>query len=152
MRQKLVISVRIAIPFIWSQENLEHTVAFFKKHRETVDELAFFTEHVHGYIPIEKFAVHLGLNPIYLIGCDHSYPGEVNVVHGQKVVAPTTSSHFLPNYRQPGEIVNAAPIEVMNEAFQCAREYAESHGIRILNATRGGKLEVFERCDLDSLI
>jgi len=32
-----------------------------------------------------------------------------------------------------------------------ARKYADSHGIVIKNAGRGGKLENFERVDFDSL-
>ena len=36
-------------------------------------------------------------------------------------------------------------------AYKSAKKYADSHGIRIYNATRGGKLEVFERIDFDSL-
>lgn len=35
--------------------------------------------------------------------------------------------------------------------YQAARRYAETHGIKIYNATRGGELEVFERVDFDSL-
>ena len=37
------------------------------------------------------------------------------------------------------------------KAYQKAKQYAETHGIKIYNATRGGKLEVFERVDFDSL-
>lgn len=35
--------------------------------------------------------------------------------------------------------------------FEAAKRYADSHGIKIYNATRGGNLEVFERVDFDSL-
>ena len=37
-------------------------------------------------------------------------------------------------------------------AYEHAREYCDSHDIRIYNSTRGGKLEVFERIDFDALI
>jgi hypothetical protein len=99
-----------------------------------------------------QFAVHLGLNPIYIIGCDHNYAGETNVSPSQKVATAVVSNHFLPNYRSPGEIVYAAPLDVMNEAYQCACDFGERNGIKIVNATRGGKLEIFERCDLDTLL
>ncbi len=33
-----------------------------------------------------------------------------------------------------------------------AKNYADSHGIKILNATRGGKLEVFERVNFDEIV
>jgi len=36
-------------------------------------------------------------------------------------------------------------------AFEKAKEYADGHGIKIYNATRGGKLEVFERVNFDDL-
>lgn len=39
----------------------------------------------------------------------------------------------------------------MSLAYKAARKYADAHGIKIYNATRGGKLEVFERVDFDSL-
>jgi hypothetical protein len=32
-----------------------------------------------------------------------------------------------------------------------AKEYADEHGIKILNATRGGELEVYDRVCFDSL-
>ncbi len=37
-------------------------------------------------------------------------------------------------------------------AYMSLREYAKEHGIRVLNATRGGKLEVFERVNFDKLM
>ena len=43
------------------------------------------------------------------------------------------------------------PLDLATEAFIEARHYADEHGIKILNATRGGKLEVFEKVNFDSL-
>lgn len=99
-----------------------------------------------------QLAAHLGLNPIYLIGCDHYYLGESDVDASGKIITHSvTSNHFSPNYRSPGEKVNSAPIAEMNAAFSVGRQVAEAHGIRILNATRGGHLEVFDRVAFDSL-
>ena len=36
--------------------------------------------------------------------------------------------------------------------YEAAKRYAEKNGIIIKNATRGGKLEVFERIDLDVIL
>lgn len=36
--------------------------------------------------------------------------------------------------------------------FENAKKYAEKRGIKIYNATRGGKLEIFERVDLDAVL
>ena len=37
-------------------------------------------------------------------------------------------------------------------SYITAKKYADTHGIRILNATRGGELEVFDRVNLDEVI
>lgn len=43
------------------------------------------------------------------------------------------------------------PLDFATMAFEKAKEYADGHGIKIYNATRGGKLEVFERVNFDAL-
>jgi hypothetical protein len=40
----------------------------------------------------------------------------------------------------------------MIAAYKEAKNYADGHGIKIYNATRGGMLEVFERVDLDRVV
>lgn len=97
-----------------------------------------------------QLAVHLGLNPIYLIGCDHYYQGEPSSVEGVPVTH-NQKNHFSDAYRNIGEKVNPAPIENMTRAYEIAQSFALSRGIEIVNATRGGHLEVFPRCDFDNL-
>ena len=80
-----------------------------------------------------QIAIYMGFKKIYLIGCDCNYSGE--------------KSHFV-DYGV--EIVDN-PENDMITAYKVAKEYADEHGIKIYNATRGGKLEVFERVDFDSL-
>ncbi len=82
-----------------------------------------------------QIAVYMGFEEIYLLGCDCNYSGE--------------KQHFA----EYGVKANNAEITEKNliVAFSAARKYADSHGIRIYNATRGGKLEVFERVNFDSL-
>ena len=43
-------------------------------------------------------------------------------------------------------------IEEVTLAYMSARNYAKEHGVKILNATRGGKLEVFPRVNFDKLM
>jgi len=99
-----------------------------------------------------QLAVHLGLDPIYIIGCDHNYPGEKNVKAGVAIQQSEHQSHFIKNYRKKGEVVLPASIIDMEIAYQAARDYCDAHDIRIYNATRGGQLDVFERIDLDSVL
>ena len=35
--------------------------------------------------------------------------------------------------------------------FDSGKHYADKHGIKIYNATRGGKLEIFDRVDFDTI-
>jgi hypothetical protein len=37
-------------------------------------------------------------------------------------------------------------------AYARAKEVCDREGIKIYNATRGGKLEIFERADLDKVL
>lgn len=126
-------------------------------HRSVQDAFSVDCGHgVYGGRTVTYFnlqiAAHLGLNPIYLLGCDHYYAGETGTAQvGEIVRHAVSSNHFVPNYRQPGERVNSAPILEMNEAFAAARGAAEARGIRICNATRGGHLEVFERVNFDDV-
>lgn len=104
-----------------------------------------------------QIAIHLGLNPIYLIGCDHYYKGEDKLdmlANTKQVVAHQsgTSNHFHPNYRQAGEKVYAAPIEKMEAAYTVLRDCSTAMGIQIYNATRGGHLEVYPRRSLDDIL
>ena len=64
-------------------------------------------------------------------------------------------NHFISDYIRPGELEQYRGVSVTTDrptrAFQKAELYSRAHGFRIFNATRGGKLEAFERVDFDSL-
>lgn len=83
-----------------------------------------------------QLAVYMGFKEIYLLGVDCNY------VKGSK------SNHFIEediaDYKDHGT-------DLMIKAYMYAKQYADNHGIKIYNATRGGMLEVFERVDFDSL-
>jgi hypothetical protein len=92
-----------------------------------VNEAGTITVH------LMQLAVYMGFKEIYLLGCDCNYSGP--------------KQHFV-DY---GSKVTDNPEERMISAYKVAKEYADAHGIKIYNATRGGKLEVFERVDFDTL-
>lgn len=84
-----------------------------------------------------EIAVYMGFKEIYLVGCDCSYSkGSKNHVVESGFIDKNAMSN---------------PIR-MRVGYQCAKEYADSHGIKIYNATRGGELETFERVDLDEVL
>lgn len=42
-------------------------------------------------------------------------------------------------------------VDQVTLAYQSAKQYANQHDFKIYNATRGGKLEIFERVDFNDL-
>lgn len=94
-----------------------------------------------------QIAVYMGVTEIYLVGCDYSFRNELKS-NGKLVVNHNVQTH-MKNMDQSEE--GRYCVEAIMEEYLCAKNYAESHGIKIYNATRGGKLEVFERVDFDTL-
>lgn len=91
-----------------------------------------------------QIAYYLGFSELYLLGIDFDY-GDMSGNDKNK------NDHFCKNYIEPDEKVNYPHIEESLLAYKSARAFSESHNMKIMNATRGGKLEVFERVDFDSL-
>jgi hypothetical protein len=88
-----------------------------------------------------QLAVYLGFRKIYLLGVDFDFSADYKA----------KSNHFTDNYYSEKSRTAYFERELQMKAYLAAKEYAEAHGIKIYNATRGGKLEVFERVDFDSL-
>lgn len=91
-----------------------------------------------------QLAVFMGYKEIYLLGIDHNYSINNGVVDAKNSYAegikPIDMSKQLP-----------PELEICEISFREAKRYADSHGIIIKNATRGGKLEVFERINIEEL-
>ena len=83
-----------------------------------------------------QMAVYFGFKKIYLLGVDCNY------------LVNTKGNHFYEtevvdnmNHNERGMLM----------AYKSAKYYANKNGIKICNATRGGKLEIFERVEFDSI-
>lgn len=86
---------------------------------------------------ILQFAIYMGFKEIYLLGVDFNYFGR-----------GTVGNHF---YKEEDKKNSWICLDDNLKAYMCAKEYAEKHNIKIYNATRGGKLEVFERVNFDEV-
>lgn len=95
-----------------------------------------------------QLAVYMGIKEIYIIGCDHRFAkqyrmdGTIEEYQGQN----NYFSGVKAKYQRGASNIGEQAI-----AFEAAKKYADEHGIKIYNATRGGYLETFERVDFDSL-
>ncbi len=104
-----------------------------------------------------QLAFYLGFPEIYLVGVDASYeiPKAVER-HDHYGVAVLDMqgddpNHFHPDYFGKGYRWHDPQVDKMVAAYEEARRVTEARGVRIRNATIGGKLEVFERVDYESL-
>lgn len=87
-----------------------------------------------------QLAIHMGFKEIYIIGADCNYdPKKMHFIETE------IDNKFRGAKWFPG-VVEKSII-----GYKSAKKFAEKHGVKIFNATRGGMLEVFERVDFDSI-
>ncbi len=94
-----------------------------------------------------QFAVYMGYTEIYLIGVDHSYAKMIDA-NGNVVEDKSIKDYFDDSYDNgiKNELVHNMD-DATKSFFRTKKHF--SNNINIYNATRGGKLEVFPRVDLD---
>lgn len=100
-----------------------------------------------------QLAYYLGFTEVYLIGMDFSY----NVPDSAKVDGNVIESteddvnHFHPDYFGKGKKWHDPKLHNVLKSYRLARLMYELDGRKVINATVGGKLEVFERKDFKDL-
>lgn len=94
-----------------------------------------------------QLAIYMGFKEIYLLGVDFNY-SVIRDKYGKVHVDNSIKDYFW------GEKYSSTVLayDANLNAYEKARDYADKHKIQILNATRGGKLDVFERRNLDTVI
>lgn len=97
-----------------------------------------------------QFAYYMGFQEIYLIGVDFNYAMTEKTGEGEYIYQGE-NNYFIKGYLQPGEIAATPNVRANLLGFCAAKDAIEGQGRVIKNATRGGKLEVFERANLDEL-
>lgn len=132
---------------MWDEKKHTKEEGYYKWHlinEEKIGKPSFSADLLNGFFGGKtvtydfalQFAVYLGIKEIYLLGVDCNY------------VKGSTNNYFVESDRP--DMFNHEE-DKMILAYMSAKEYADTHGIKIYNATRGGKLEVFERVNFDSL-
>ncbi len=105
-----------------------------------------------GTVTVEmmQFAYYMGFQEIYLIGVDFSYAVN-NPLNGRTYSYEGEDNYFIKGYLKQGEVADIPNLTANLLAFHAAKDAIEKSGKVVKNATRGGKLEVFDRIDLDDL-
>ena len=98
-----------------------------------------------------QLAFHMGFRQVALVGADHTFAtkGAANktVVSGAK-----DESHFDPNYFSGGMQWQLPDLFQSEVAYTMARDMYAAYGGRVVNATEGGELEVFDRRELSGFL
>lgn len=97
-----------------------------------------------------QFAYFMGFKEIYLIGVDFNYQ-ITNAKADRTYAYQGEDNYFVKGYLKPGEIADMPNVHANLLSFNAAKRTADANGRIIKNATRGGKLEVFDRVNLDKL-
>jgi len=112
--------------------------------------VSIFQGYTVTYVAMQ-LAFHMGFRQVALVGADHTFAakGAANktVVSGEK-----DESHFDPNYFSSGMQWQLPDLFQSEVAYTMARDMYSSFGGSIVNATVGGKLEVFNRVELKDFL
>lgn len=111
----------------------------------------FYCGYMVTYISLQ-LAFFMGFGRVYLLGVDFNYSLTHQNGPSFEHAADHPSDHFTPDYFKPGETRYLPQLNRAERAMRCAKEFYETHGRKIWNVTRGGKLEVFDRISLEEAL
>jgi len=100
-----------------------------------------------------QLAYYLGFTEVYLIGMDFNYQiPKSAVVEGNQITSTEADvNHFHPDYFGKGKKWNDPKLDLVLQSYKLAKVEFEKDGRKIINATKGGKLDLFDRTDYNSL-
>ena len=84
-----------------------------------------------------QFACYMGFKEIYLLGCDCNYN--------------LPSAHFI-EYHDDNLLPAKSFGNELITTHEAFKKYADSRGIKVINCTRGGMLEVYPRMQLEEVL
>lgn len=95
-----------------------------------------------------ELAVYMGYSTIYLIGVDHSY---TKAITKDGILKETKGiKDYFGDLKSKSYSIQY--IDAVNSYYTALKKHAEQYGSTVYNATRGGKLEIFERINLDEVV
>lgn len=100
-----------------------------------------------------QMAYYLGFDEVYLIGMDFNYDLPSTAIVDGDVIESTEDdiNHFHPDYFGVGKKWHDPKLHNVLKNYEMCKFAFEQDGREIINATVGGKLEVFNRVDFKDL-
>ena len=124
----------------------------FPRFSERFERIVYFGGTV-TYLNLQ-LAYYLGVKDIILVGMDHTFTRNSPLDERSGPIITSHSDdpdHFHPAYLKPGSRFHFPQLDRMEVAYKKAKEFLAIRGVRIRNATIGGKLEIFDRVEFRSL-
>lgn len=105
--------------------------------------------HTVTYINLQ-LAYYMGFSEVVIIGCDHSYAG-VGAPNTDVKIEGADQNHFSDKYYVKGNTYCIPDYKNQEYAYALAREAFEKDGRSVVDASIGGKLQVFPKVDYNDL-
>ena len=149
----------LPINIVWNKKvSFPGALLFYFNYQKIKNNRPIFSRNIAQFIKCGgsvvyncmQIAAYMGFKEIYLLGIDHHFPQVVDL-DGNLVVDKNAKGHFSNDYLSSEQDVDIPSPQRTEFAYISAQKYADENGFKIFNATRGGKLEVFERVDFDDL-
>ena len=97
-----------------------------------------------------QVAYYMGFNQVILVGVDHNFVTQ-GPPHSLVTLAGDDPNHFDPNYFGRGFRWQLPDLETSELAYRMAKSQFARAGGEVLDATVGGKLQVFPKISYESL-
>lgn len=130
---------------------------FVLKHKDYYPNKAPFSKDISKHLSqgftvtygAIQIAAYLGFQEMYLIGVDHNY-SIIRDAEGH-IIKNMTDSNYPKGMQDLINKGNLPRVVETTIAYETAESISRQLKFRIYNATRGGKLEAFERVELDDI-
>lgn len=129
------------------EQSMWANYSFFSYKALFSDDIAFTYESGSVSYTMMQIAVNMGFKEIYLLGMDHNFP--LLITHDGRLTRNSGKTHHFYKNTNPSQVCYTKDLFEAGCAY--AKEYCKIKGAAIYNATRGGKLEIFDRVDFDNL-
>ncbi len=97
-----------------------------------------------------QVAYFMGFKRIFLVGIDHNFV-QKGKPHEKQILVGDDPNHFDPNYFK-GQQWHLADLEGSEVSYKLADYHFKKSGRQILDATVGGKLQIFEKIDIEEAL
>ena len=132
---------------------------FVLKHKEFYPKKAPFSKDITQFLAqgftvtygAIQIAAYMGFKEIYLLGIDHNY-NVIRDAKGQPVKTDSNMGNYPKGMKEYINMDNLPRVEETTIAYETAETLSYKNGYRIYNVTRGGKLEAFERKQLEEIL